>query len=268
MHNDPCVGIMDPKVVQAMCTTHNVSFDKHPIVLNLIVQLFGGGILFSQTDAVWRKRRTAIAPAFYKGKLVNLVELAKSCVHETHQRWKKLCANGKTRIDFMEEVSMMHVKILMSCAFGTDISDRLIDYETEGKVEKKNVAFVIRTVFHDCINRLADPHIVMFPFLATWHITPYERRLLRNCERLREFILSVVQSRRAAIKAGNDGGADLLGILLKDENFHNDDRAIVDECLTFFFAGSQTSSEAAQNLILMLIKHPEIKQKILNELDS
>jgi cytochrome P450 len=43
---------------------------------------------------------------------------------------------------------------------------------------------------------------------------------------------------------------------------------IVDECLTFFFAGSQTSSAAAQNLMLMLIKHPEIRNKILAELDT
>jgi cytochrome P450 len=171
-----------------MCTTHNVSFDKHPLVLNLIVRLLGGGILFSQTDAVWRKRRSAIAPAFYKGKLVNLVELAKSRVQETHKRWKQLCANGRTRINFMEEVSMMHVKILLQCAFGIDISDNLIDYEHDGKTEKKSVAYVLRTVFHDCINRMADPHIVMFPFLATWHITPYERRLLRNIEKLRDFV--------------------------------------------------------------------------------
>jgi cytochrome P450 len=43
---------------------------------------------------------------------------------------------------------------------------------------------------------------------------------------------------------------------------------IIDECLTFFFAGSQTSSIAIQNLILMLIKHPEIKDKILREIET
>ena len=36
MTNDPCVSIMDPKIVQAMCTTHNMYFDKHPLVLNLV----------------------------------------------------------------------------------------------------------------------------------------------------------------------------------------------------------------------------------------
>lgn len=60
----------------------------------------------------------------------------------------------------------------------------------------------------------------------------------------------------------------MLGILLEDPNFEGDDRMIIDECLTFFFAGSQTSTIAAQNLCLMLIKHPEIKQKVLDELHS
>ena len=49
---------------------------------------------------------------------------------------------------------------------------------------------------------------------------------------------------------------DFLGILLTDENFKGNDDMIVDECLTFFAAGSQTSSVASQNLILLLIKHP------------
>ena len=38
--------------------------------------------------------------------------------------------------------------------------------------------------------------------------------------------------------------------------------------LTFFFAGSQTSSVAIQNLIFALCKHPEYQQKILDELDT
>lgn len=43
---------------------------------------------------------------------------------------------------------------------------------------------------------------------------------------------------------------------------------IIDECLTFFFAGSQTSSNATQNLIYALCKHPEYQDKILAELEK
>jgi cytochrome P450 len=43
---------------------------------------------------------------------------------------------------------------------------------------------------------------------------------------------------------------------------------IVDECLTFFFAGSQTSSIATQNLIMHLIKHKHYGDKIIAEVEE
>jgi cytochrome P450 len=238
MTNEPCVSILDPKVVQAMCTTHNSQFDKHPLVLNLVRKLLGEGILFSQTDTRWRKRRTAISPAFYKGKLVKLVELAKDMVVETNERWQKLAVNGRTRINFMEEVSNMHVKILLKCALGEDVSEKLIDFESNGKVEKKTISYSLRTTFHHLLNRMSDPHVIFFPFLADKFIFPGERAIERNCQRLREYILKVVQDRRERMKHAPEDAGDLLGILLEDQNFNGDDVMIVDECITFFFAGS------------------------------
>lgn len=40
---------------------------------------------------------------------------------------------------------------------------------------------------------------------------------------------------------------------------------IIDECLTFFFAGSQTSSTTTQNLLMYAIKQPDIQDKIRDE---
>ena len=42
----------------------------------------------------------------------------------------------------------------------------------------------------------------------------------------------------------------------------------MDELLTIFFAGSQTSAIATQNLILQLHRHPEHEKRILEELES
>ena len=38
--------------------------------------------------------------------------------------------------------------------------------------------------------------------------------------------------------------------------------------MTFFFAGSQTSAIATQNLLFSLLKHPEYEEAILIELDE
>lgn len=59
-----------------------------------------------------------------------------------------------------------------------------------------------------------------------------------------------------------------MTLLLCDDHFKGRDVRIVDECLTFFLAGSQTSSVATQNLIFALCKHPEYQKKILDELDE
>ena len=103
--SDPTLHISDPKIVQALYTTHNKYFDKHPIVRDVTMQLTGRSILFADTGPEWRKRRTAFTPAFYKGKLVQMVELAKDSVRTTINRWKEI--NGgqpRKQFNFMEEM--------------------------------------------------------------------------------------------------------------------------------------------------------------------
>ena len=75
--NGAGLAIRDVKVVEAMYTTKNKYFDKHPLIQELSACLTGNSILFAETSDDWRKSRKAISPAFYKGKLENLVEIAK-----------------------------------------------------------------------------------------------------------------------------------------------------------------------------------------------
>jgi len=103
--NEPYLHICDPKIVQALYTTNNKYFDKHPIVRDVTMRLLGNSILFADTDREWRKRRTSFSPAFYKGKLVQMVEIAKQSMRKTIKRWQMI-AGGKprTRFDFQEEM--------------------------------------------------------------------------------------------------------------------------------------------------------------------
>jgi hypothetical protein len=58
----------------------------------------------------------------------------------------------------------------------------------------------------------------------------------------------------------------LLQILLQDPICSQNDEIIIDELLTIFFAGSQTSANVTQNLILHLCKKPNYTTKILEEI--
>jgi cytochrome P450 len=55
---------------------------------------------------------------------------------------------------------------------------------------------------------------------------------------------------------------------LTDELFSLDNDMIVDECLTFFFAGSQTSSVTIQNLMMHLLKNRHYGDKIVEEIEQ
>ena len=85
--NAATLAIYDVKVVEAMYTTKNKYFDKHPLVGNMSYCLTGDSILFAETSEDWRTSRKAISPAFYKGKLEKLVEIGKSAIRTTLKRF-------------------------------------------------------------------------------------------------------------------------------------------------------------------------------------
>jgi cytochrome P450 len=81
------------------------------------------------------------------------------------------------------------------------------------------------------------------------YYTREDRELLRNVKRVRDYCKDLIKKRREnPIK----DGADLLSILLEDEMYHNNDDVIIDECITFFLAGSQTVKVTNANIIMHL----------------
>lgn len=58
---------------------------------------------------------------------------------------------------------------------------------------------------------------------------------------------------------------DLLSILISTEFYNQQDNLIIDEILTFFFAGMKTIVVSTTNLVYYMTQNPEIKAKILNE---
>lgn len=62
-----------------------------------------------------------------------------------------------------------------------------------------------------------------------------------------------------------DDSIDLLSMLVSNELFKDDDKKILDECLTMFFAGTQTVSMTTGNLMQYLTQKPEYLAKIRAE---
>lgn len=61
---------------------------------------------------------------------------------------------------------------------------------------------------------------------------------------------------------------DFLSILLADDLFKDDMEMMIDEALTFFLAGTQTTSITTTNLTLHAIQQPAIMKKIRAEIQG
>lgn len=91
----------------------------------------------------------------------------------------------------------------------------------------------------------------MFAFLPYMMFVNYcqvDREYSRNIKRIRDFCQNLIDERRKNLDKFKDS-SDLLTILLHDEIFQGNDKAMVDEIITFFLAGSFTLKTTNSNMI-------------------
>ena len=80
--------IGDPEVVQDMLVAKNAILDKTGLMAGMFTNFFGNSFLFSKTDARWREKRKGAAHAFYKDKLVVMIEQTlKSHIKQLQCQW-------------------------------------------------------------------------------------------------------------------------------------------------------------------------------------
>jgi hypothetical protein len=65
---------------------------------------------------------------------------------------EKYVKTGK-QMDLIHEISKTFIKIILTCAFGEDLSDEELDYYQNGVKSRKTVAFVLRETFHLSVRR-------------------------------------------------------------------------------------------------------------------
>lgn len=151
-HN-PALVLCDPKVLEDLYTTKNIYFSKHPIVRELTKFLTGNSILFDETSENLKQRRKAMSPAFYKGKLQEMVKLATGVVQKFCKELDVRVSKDTIRVDIVEEIARFSNKVLLTCVLGEDIGDTMMDYWIEGKLVKKDVSFALRDTFGKMIER-------------------------------------------------------------------------------------------------------------------
>lgn len=147
----------------------------------------------------------------------------------------------------------------------------MVEQKVKGKTEYVSLGQALTNNGKEQTTRDVSILNMLFPELLTYFITPHDRENLFNINKLRGTISQLIKERRALMendKNYQEEASDLLSILLNDEIFANDDAMVIDECITFQMAATQTTSTTISNLIFYVTQQPKIKDRVVKEVEK
>ena len=208
------------------------------------IDLAPDGLLFAEGEQ-WRRQRTSIQGAFTLDRIESYTDAMVEYAGRTVDGWD----DGET-VAVDRAFSRLTLRILARSLFDLDIGD------DEG--------VVTRTA--DVLNERADARNLQV-FLPQWVPTPLNRRFERAMADMEVLVADLIEERRA----DPDEYDDLLSLLLRvedDDGRRLSHEELVDNMVTFLFAGHDTTSLALTYTFLLLSTHPEARERLDREHDA
>ncbi|MDT7829517.1 cytochrome P450 [Pricia sp. S334] len=219
------------------------NYHKSPFQTKDLGKYIGQGLLTSNGEH-WRKHRRMVQPAFHKKKLVGLLDVMWSAVHDEIGRIEP----GKVQnvLPMMGDLAFQVVaKSLFSAE---DIRERMQKLQRITVLNQKMLIKEMRR-----------------PYLKWWfYLNGDIKRHLQLSKDAGAILDQIVEERLA----GGEENDDLLDMLLQakyEDGTSMPRQQLLDELLILFTAGHETTANALSFTLYLLAKHPEIQQKAYRE---
>src|SRR5262249_40793964 len=217
-----------------------------PRLIKRAFRPFAGDGLLTSDGASWKQQRRLLQPAFHHSQLMTygavMVKYALRMVDSGE--------NGNV-IEINAEMAKLTLGIVVRCLFGADVSR-----------EAEELGRLMIAVLDAADHRLNA--ILQVP---SWVPTRRNRREKQALARVDELLHTLIATRRAS----SDSLDDLLSVLLTASDEESgalmSDRQLRDEMMTLFLAGHETTATALTWTFYLLSQHPEIEERLLEEID-
>ncbi len=232
-----------PDAVRDILVTHDKSFGKAPM-LRWARWTLGDGLLTADGD-LHRRQRPLIQPAMHPKRLARYAEAMAR--HAAAVRWR----DGQ-EIDAHREVMAVTLHVVAEALFGAALGP---------EVDAISVAMDYNV---RAFQRMVTPMGAILAFLPSRFGINYllSRRKLLNV--LRRF----VAQRRASGEERDDLLGRLLSAKLPDGRPAMGERQLIDECVTLFAAGHETTAGTLTFTLWLLAHHPEALARLTAEADG
>ncbi|NXH30963.1 CP46A hydroxylase, partial [Myiagra hebetior] len=233
---------------------------KDPIVYGTLFSLFGerfigNGLVTVCNHEHWRKQRRIMDPAFSRSYLIGLMDTFNEKAEELMEKLEEK-ADGKTEFSMLSMMSRVTMDIIGKVAFGLELN-ALSDDQTP-----------LPNAVTKIMEGLNKARIPLIRFM------PGQRKLVKEAREgvrlLRRVGKECIDRRREAIQNGKEATLDILTQILKGDALEEtrDDENILDNFITFFVAGHETSANQMTFTVMALGQHPEILERAQAEVDE
>jgi len=242
------VAVTDPDDVKFVLATKALPKAE---AFNASVGAFSRDGLLTVPEERHMKQRRAISGRFNDDFLRSLHVQTSAALEEFAGILGDAAESGAV-IDFDEMVTRLALDVILRCAFGA----RIGQIQSADARSKHPLPAAIAKGLNECFKNLG-----MYPYRM--YLTS-QKPLKKAMKFISGFCQEIIDERRANPKS-DDGVDDLLDIFMNIPGATDD--YIIGEVSTFLIAGHDTTSHSLAFLFYELCKHPEIKQKMLEEID-
>ncbi len=247
----PLVFIANPQGIQEIFSADAKYFDVGRS--NYLVRpLFGDNCIFLMDGSRHKKERKLLMPPFHGEKVKSYAESICEITEKVASRWE--IDRPFIARDATQEITL---KVIMQTIFGLSEGER---YQQ------------VKLLLADWLNVTGSPARSSFLFskflqvdLGAW--SPWGK-FVRQRRKIYDLLQAEIEEKRANPEKQGD---DILSLMLSatdEDGQPMSDDWLKDELMSLLFAGHETTATALAWAFYWLEKLPEVKEKLLQEIDS
>ncbi|XP_068730892.1 cholesterol 24-hydroxylase-like [Montipora capricornis] len=259
IYHYPLLFVADPEVARKCLVSLNLP--KNPrgyrnVAFPFGVRFIGKGLVTELDHDVWQKHRSLINPAFHRRYLMNLMAAFNSSCDLFLNRLDEM-ADGKTVVNMAEEFSRVTTHVIGKVAFNVDL-DVINNANSPFPAE---LTESLKGVQESLIRPLWPLELSSYPI---------RKRLSKGSKFIRDYGKKVIQERQEAISRGEDTPSDILDHILRvaEADSTLTLEYLVDEFVTFFFAGQETTANQLSFTLYEILKHSCVEERIVQEIGN
>ncbi|XP_047569460.1 cytochrome P450 3A12 isoform X3 [Lutra lutra] len=258
----PVLAITDPDMIKTVLVKECYSVFTNRRALGPVG--FMKSALSLSEDEEWKRMRTLLSPTFTSGKLKEMFSIIGQYGDVLVKNVRKEAEKGKP-INLKDIFGAYSMDVITSTSFGVNIDSLSNPQDPFVENTKKLLKF-------DFLDPLFFS-IILFPFLTPvfemLNIWLFPKRVTdffkKSVERIKESRLKDKQKHRV----------DFLQLMINSQNSKEmdthkalSDLELVAQSIIFIFAGYETTSTSLSFLLYELATHPDVQQKLQEEIDA